>query len=65
MRGQKTMDRIMATGKVVKVWSEAAQGQGYWAQLRPGYESTRSGCRMCHEETLTELLRDVREAVQR
>lgn len=69
MRGAKTLARIYATGKVRErdgstagVWNEGPDG--WWAALEDGWQmDPRSEVHVCHEDTLTELLKAVRAAV--
>lgn len=57
----KTRAAIMATGKVRRCYMDT---DGMWAQLADGFVSARTACRLDHEDTWTELLRAVREAIE-
>jgi len=65
MRGDATIARIYATGRVAErdgstagVWNEGPDG--WWAALKPGWSWCDAEVHCCHEDTLTELLRAVR-----
>lgn len=69
MRGDATIKKVMATGKVNErdgrypgVWNEGADG--WWASLKDGWQTDPcSQVHTCHEDTLGELLKAVRAAV--
>ena len=70
-RGSKTIAKIYATGKArlrdgklgPGVWNEGHDG--WWAVLKDGWQMDHcSQVHFCHEDTLTELLKAVREAVR-
>lgn len=61
-------ERIMATGRVVELWSERGHREDgrpcWWVRYKPGWVSEVLGTSGEHENTLTEILARVRAAVR-
>lgn len=56
----KTTDRIKAHPKVQEYWHETENG--HWASLKPGWRCIYADAHSCREDTLTDLLRAVRDS---